>query len=188
MAGISDKAIKSNYAVNKYRYNRKELQNKEFSDGSGLDEYDYGFRFYDAQIGRWNVVDPLANTSVGTSCYAYGNNNPIRFVDNYGLYTGDGSIKDASVEIDPAGRVKRINADGDPGVYMVNGSGRNLVGYMDPNHTYRIGEKYQYYGKKDYYDKYPLGTWLGMTLVNPNDPNKDQNNDEEKIKSTMGST
>jgi len=47
MSGISDKALKSNYTQNKYRYNGKELQNQEFSDGSGLEEYDYGVRFQD---------------------------------------------------------------------------------------------------------------------------------------------
>ena len=36
MAGISDKAVKSNYAENKYRFQKQELQNKEFSDGNGL--------------------------------------------------------------------------------------------------------------------------------------------------------
>lgn len=35
MAGISDKALKSNYSENNYNYNKgNELQSKEFSDGS----------------------------------------------------------------------------------------------------------------------------------------------------------
>ncbi len=42
MSGISDMAIKGHYAENKFRYNGKELENKNFIDGSGLEEYDYG--------------------------------------------------------------------------------------------------------------------------------------------------
>jgi len=86
MAGISDKALKTQYAENKYRYNKgSELQNKEFSDGSGLEMYDAVHRMYDPQIGRFGQVDPIADAAYENSPYSFANNNPLTFSDPLGL-------------------------------------------------------------------------------------------------------
>lgn len=90
MAGISDKAIKTHYSENKYRYNAgTELQNKEFSDGTGLEYYDAAFRRSDPQLGRFSQLDPLAVLSESSSPYQFADNNPVSLADPSGLKAPD---------------------------------------------------------------------------------------------------
>jgi RHS repeat-associated protein len=127
MAGISDKALKENYAQNKFRYNGKELQNQEFNDGTGLEEYDYGKRFYDPQLGRFFNLDPSAENYKSFSPYMYGANNPLRFIDIDGLGPGDRIKKAEELEGHKYSQEAGLNT----GTELRTGNSPEALDYLD---------------------------------------------------------
>nr|WP_317197634.1 RHS repeat-associated core domain-containing protein [Chryseobacterium tagetis] len=99
-----------------YKYNGKELQTD-----SGM--YDYGARFYMPDLGRWGVVDPLAEKTL--QLYAYANNNPIMYIDPTGM-------EGESIHLGKYGNVLKNIDDGDNGVYLH----KNAKTERDINKTY----------------------------------------------------
>jgi RHS repeat-associated protein len=79
-----DYSSNRNAVAAKFKYNGKEL-----NDELGLDWYDYGARFYDASLGRFHTIDPLAEKFPWQSTYVYADNNPIRYIDVNGMAGGD---------------------------------------------------------------------------------------------------
>ena len=86
-----------NTASSLYKYKGKEKQVE-----LQLDQLDYGARFYNAELGGWNVVDPLAEVHYNLTGYNYVMSNPILYFDLHGLdsasSTSNGYLIDA-VEI-----------------------------------------------------------------------------------------
>jgi RHS repeat-associated protein len=80
MAGISDKALKSNYAENKKRF-----AHQDFENDLDWDMYLFRFRAHDPQIGRFIQIDPLAKSFPYNSTYAFAENRVGNGTDLEGL-------------------------------------------------------------------------------------------------------
>ncbi|MCH6202198.1 hypothetical protein MMU07_21655, partial [Aquiflexum sp. LQ15W] len=98
---------------NRYLYNGKEL-----IEDNGLQYYDYGARMYDPAIGRWGVVDPLAEIAPDKTPYHFVSNNPINRIDPDGL---------TDYEINSKGEVvKTIENKKADNFYMVDNDGNRI--------------------------------------------------------------
>jgi len=87
---------KSQTVKNDYLYNGKEL-----NTDLGLNWSDYGFRNYDAAIGRFTGVDPISDQFPHLSTYNYAGNSPIANIDLWGLqplFAADGTLIQYNVQ------------------------------------------------------------------------------------------
>ncbi len=83
IATLSSKKLGDSYEgtlKNNYLYNDKEL-----FDDADLNWYDYGFRNYDPQIGRFTQLDPLTFSYPFYTPYQFAGDEPIANVDVDGL-------------------------------------------------------------------------------------------------------
>lgn len=75
MADINSGASKNNHLYN----------DKELFEEADLNWYDYGFRYYDPQIGRFPQLDPLTDDYPFLTPYQYASCDPIANIDLDGL-------------------------------------------------------------------------------------------------------
>jgi len=86
--------------------------------------HDFRARFYDPQIGRWHVVDPMIENNYEYTPYAYCYNNPVIFIDPFGLDTLKFNMEGFYLNTS--------TSDGDPVLEMVREDGSEYFSFNDP--------------------------------------------------------
>ena len=74
-----------NNVINGTENNFKTYNGKEWNQSLNLNTFDLGARQMDPALGRFMVIDPMADFVNNQSPYAVADNNPIGYVDSYGF-------------------------------------------------------------------------------------------------------
>ena len=104
---------------------------KSYDSRTGL--YNYGYRDYNPQTVRFTTVDPIRD---GTNWFAYVNNDPVNYVDLWGLFTFQVGV----------------SAAGGAGTGGTIGSGF-IVAWDSEEKTFEIGT----------YETYGMGSHIGVS-------------------------
>lgn len=106
---------------------------KEFDRKFEMNTYDFGARTYDASIGRWTTMDPLAEKYYSISPYAYCGNNPVMFVDPNGM--------DYGLKIDDETRTVTVSATYYTNKESLSSANKAVKSYneMSGKNTFKVG-------------------------------------------------
>jgi len=138
---------------------------KPYDSATGL--YNYGYRDYSPQAARFTTVDPVRD---GSNWYAYVNNDPVNYVDLWGLdmmystyVRGSGKIVSTYIPTNSNGSIDYANIKN----YSFSAT-NNVVEKMVE--TMPVGEE-----KPELYypQQFPVGTWNVL-------PSRETSKDEKK--------
>ena len=137
-------------AGNRFKYNGKELQT---TGNTGF--LDYGARMYDDVIGRWGVVDPMAEKYPNIGPYVFCINNPMRFIDQNGMdwYSYEEEYVDENGESQTRTQYKYVR--GEMSAEEMEAGGYTHLGkaYNTDNKYYSLGGAVVNYDKNNIIDR-----------------------------------